>query len=231
MHEISSLQKTNLSDEIAHYIRKKIIRGQFDSDYHLNEVTLAEELEVSRGPVREALKHLEVEGFVYTPRNGRTRVRTFSKSSFADYQQMRFYLECEACFKIIDTVQDCTYVQWLEEMYTLIDEIAIAEEKGDNPTVNDNDYLFHDKLIERAGSIIFMSMWKPLSGIRRSIMETNRTVQIRESLLSGELSNIHRNILIGLERADKGAVGGALKTHFSSGQSAFRIYHVASEEE
>ena len=231
MQKAVLLQKTNLSDEIAHYIRKKIIRGQFGSDYHLNEVSLSEELEVSRGPIREALKQLEMEGFVYSQRNGRTHVHAFSEGSFADYQQMRFHIECEACFKIINSVQDQDHVQWLKEMYSLIEEMAKAEKSDDNNTVNDKDYLFHDKLIEYSDSIIFMSMWKSISGIRRSIMETNRTVQIRKNFPVGELSKIHRNILISLEKADKEAVRLALNTHFSIGRSTFLIYHVPSDEE
>ena len=190
MQEPELLQKTNLADEIAHYIRKKIIRGQYKSDYHLNEVSLAAELEVSRGPVREALKHLEMEGFVYTLRNGRTFVRGFTKSSFVDYQRIRFYLEYEACLKIIDTAQNEAHTQWFEEMHFIINKIANAEKDSNNYTVNDNDYLFHDKLIERADSIIFKSAWKSLSGIRRSIMETNRSVQIKERFSTENLQMI-----------------------------------------
>ena len=231
MRNAALLKKTNLADEIAHYIRKKIILGQFHSDYHLNEVALAQEFEVSRGPVREALKYLEVEGFVYSPRNGRTRVRVFSKSSFMDYQQIRFHLECEACNKIIDTAQNHSHKQWLNEMQTIVEEMMQAEKKDDNPTVNEKDFLFHDKLVERSESIIFISMWKSLSGIRRSVMETNRMAQIRESQPAGELANVHRNILVSLEQQNKEAVGWALKTHYSQGQSNFKFYHVPLDEE
>ena len=231
MQETELLQKTNLAGEIAHHIRKKIIRGQYESDHHLNEVSLAEELKVSRGPIREALSHLEMEGFVYSQRNGRTHVRTFSKSSFADYQRIRFHLEYEACYKIIETTRDQAYTQWIKEMHSIIDEMARAEQSNDDATENNMDYLFHDKLIERADSIIYMGMWKSLSGIRRSIMETNRSFYIRKNISGEQLSNVHRNILISLEKADKEAVRLALHAHFSTGLSSFLTYHNTPEKE
>ena len=59
----------SLADEIVIHLRKAILSGQFEPGERLGEQFLAESLEVSRGPIREALSQLEHEGLVIIRRN------------------------------------------------------------------------------------------------------------------------------------------------------------------
>ena len=58
-----------VADDVADRMREAIILGEFEPNTNLREVDLAERFEVSRGPIREALKRLEREGLVVSRRN------------------------------------------------------------------------------------------------------------------------------------------------------------------
>ncbi|MGB3751297.1 MAG: GntR family transcriptional regulator, partial [Arcobacteraceae bacterium] len=52
-------RKENLSSYVVKYIKNKILRGQYSPNEQIKENYLAKELEMSRAPIREALKLLE----------------------------------------------------------------------------------------------------------------------------------------------------------------------------
>ena len=57
-------EKKILSEKVADMLRTKIINGELQADSRIIESDVAKCMEVSRGPVREALKILEFEGLV-----------------------------------------------------------------------------------------------------------------------------------------------------------------------
>jgi GntR family transcriptional regulator of gluconate operon len=67
---ITSLQQQSLGDLVAHELRVLIISGRQRPGTHLVEGALAEQYDVSRGPVRDALRQLEAEGLVESRRRG-----------------------------------------------------------------------------------------------------------------------------------------------------------------
>jgi DNA-binding GntR family transcriptional regulator len=70
----------SLAEQIADYIREKIIRMELKPGESIREARLAEELNVSRSPIREALKSLEQQLLVeQTPRKG-TKITAISES-------------------------------------------------------------------------------------------------------------------------------------------------------
>ena len=54
----------SLSSRVFHTIRENILSGKYATDEELKEKSIGEELGVSRTPVREALRRLELEGLV-----------------------------------------------------------------------------------------------------------------------------------------------------------------------
>jgi DNA-binding GntR family transcriptional regulator len=77
-------------------LRRGIITGRYPPGSSLREEALQAEFGISRGPVREALRLLELRGLAeHTPRKG-FRVRTFSKETIEDLYRMRAMLERHA---------------------------------------------------------------------------------------------------------------------------------------
>ena len=56
---MKTTQKKNLSESVAVMLRSKIMKGELQANERIIESEVAEAMQVSRGPVREALKILE----------------------------------------------------------------------------------------------------------------------------------------------------------------------------
>ncbi len=87
-----------LPDKIADYIRETIIVGKLKAGEKISEAKLAEELRISRTPIREAVRMLESEGFVsIIPRRG-TVVSDFTFEDLYEYFQIKACLEAFSAF-------------------------------------------------------------------------------------------------------------------------------------
>ena len=87
-----------LPDKIANYIRETIIVGKLKPGEKISEAKLAEELRISRTPIREAIRMLESEGFVsIIPRRG-TVVSDFTFEDLYEYFQIKACLEAFSAF-------------------------------------------------------------------------------------------------------------------------------------
>src|SRR5437763_11279132 len=67
---IRPLDQSRLGEEVAQMLRRAIISGELDSGTHLVESVLSERFQVSRAPIREALRELESEGLVESRKRG-----------------------------------------------------------------------------------------------------------------------------------------------------------------
>ena len=74
-------------------IRDKILNGTYKEHEELREVALGKELGVSRTPVREALRQLELEGLVTIIPNKGAFVTGITQKDIQDIYEMRFMLE------------------------------------------------------------------------------------------------------------------------------------------
>ncbi|GHH98893.1 GntR family transcriptional regulator [Neobacillus kokaensis] len=77
------------------YIKEAIILGKFEPGMRLGEETLAKELNLSRTPIREAIKQLEAEGLVVPLKRG-VGVRHFTKEDIREIYDLRSLLESYA---------------------------------------------------------------------------------------------------------------------------------------
>jgi len=84
------------STDAYHQIRRWIVEGRLRPDERLIEQRLAEELELSRTPVREALRMLQSEGLVTLEPNRGARVRALAVADIADLYELRGRLEAMA---------------------------------------------------------------------------------------------------------------------------------------
>ena len=87
------LDNLTLRERVHNYLKEEILANRYAPGSELLEVPLSEELGVSRGPIREALRSLEAEGLVeITPRRGAV-VISLSKRDFLEAYQVREALE------------------------------------------------------------------------------------------------------------------------------------------
>ena len=98
-------KKETLSDQAYTYILKRIITFQFLPNTPVAEETLCKELDMSRTPVREALRRLEAEGFVTKIRNLGSFIRPYTQDDIRESCEIRRIFELYAlknCIKQAD---------------------------------------------------------------------------------------------------------------------------------
>lgn len=88
-----SMKRRSLHEEIAEHLRSMIIEGELPEGERIDESALCELLEISRTPLREALKVLHSEGLVTIEPNRGARVSTLTEEEFAELFELISGLE------------------------------------------------------------------------------------------------------------------------------------------
>src|SRR3954466_3926627 len=98
---LASLDRSTLRERALEALRAAILSGQYRPGDHLGEVELATSLGVSRGTVREALRHLQQEGLVTAGTRGVLRGNSLTPTEVRELFQVRAALEGMAVREII----------------------------------------------------------------------------------------------------------------------------------
>src|SRR4051794_15630849 len=92
---IAPIQRQTIASMTVEALRERILRGDYPEGEPLRQDALADELGVSRIPVREALRQLEAEGLVtFNPHRGAV-VSTLSLDEIEELFQLRADIECD----------------------------------------------------------------------------------------------------------------------------------------
>lgn len=155
-----ALDQRTLWQRAHEHLRDEIISGSLTPGTELNEVTLAESLGVSRGPIREALGRLASEGLVtIRPRRGAV-VRALSSEEFIEAYQVREALEMMAVRLAVPklTAED------LAAMESLIEEMAVHAEAGDVQRFFEANTEFHQRFFRAADNRMLAELYRQLRG-------------------------------------------------------------------
>jgi DNA-binding GntR family transcriptional regulator len=159
---------------------------------------LAGRLGVSRGTVREAMRHLQQEGLVTTGARGMLRVRSHTATEIRELFEVRAALEGLAVRLLIDSPRREAAVKALRRAVTALDNTT-----GDFVAHVEADLAFHSLLCELSGNSMLVTAWRQLAGpIRVTIMTSGEQ---RVSLMSGAY---HAPIVDAIE---SGSVAEAMK--------------------
>lgn len=138
----------SLSSRVFHTIRENILSGRYATDVELKEKTIGEELGVSRTPVREALRQLELEGLVTIIPNKGAYVVGISEKDIRDIYEIRSKLEGLCARWAVDNITK-EQLDELEENIYLSD---FHSAKGNFEQVVELDSKFHEILYNASGS-------------------------------------------------------------------------------
>jgi len=129
-----------LRDVVFNTLREAILKGDFTPGERLMEKQLAERMGVSRTPIREAIRKLELEGLVIMiPRKGAEVARITGKD-ISDVLEVRATLEALAVKLACKKMSD----QELKELEIVNNEFRKAAEEKDVKTLVEKDIEFHD---------------------------------------------------------------------------------------
>ncbi len=133
-----------LREVVCETLRAAIVEGVLKPGERLMEIQLAEELGVSRTPVREAIRKLELEGFVVmVPRRG-TYVADLSIRDVNEVYEVRTALDILAAGLAAERITE----EELEQMERILVQIGNYIEEGNMGAIVDADGQFHDILYQ-----------------------------------------------------------------------------------
>ena len=166
LEPLTSLDRSTLRERALASLRGAITSGRYRPGDHLGEVELATALGISRGTVREALRHLEQEGLVAAGPRGRLRVNTLTADEVRGLYQVRAALEGLAVSTIIGSPHRATAIASLR---AALSELARADASFEERV--EADLAFHLQLCQLAGNPMLVESWRHLEGrIRVAIM-------------------------------------------------------------
>ena len=206
LEPLTSLDKSTLRERALGALRVAITSGRYRPGDHLGEVELANRLAISRGTVREALRHLEQEGLVTAGHRGMLRVNQLSAAQIRGLYRVRAALEGLAVTTIIESPTRDAAVANLREA---LDRLADAG--SDFTDRVESDLAFHLLLCQLADNPMLVESWKHLEGrIRVAIMSHS------SDALPGIMSrDRHSPIVDAIEAGDATAARAVVEQHMA----------------
>ena len=208
---LPSLDRSTLRERALEALRAAILSGQYRPGDHLGEVELAGSLGVSRGTVREALRHLQQEGLVTAGQRGMLRVNSLTAAEVRELFQVRAALEGLAVRQIIASPRREAAV---EALRAALDELGDKSE--DVVARVEADLTFHLLLCRLGGNSMLVEAWQRLEG------------RMRVAILNGAAwqapmmaRDRHAPIVDAIERADVAAAYAVVEDHMASAAEHF----------
>jgi DNA-binding GntR family transcriptional regulator len=137
-------------------IRRWILDGKLAPGERLHQDQLAEALNVSRMPVREAIRQLASEGLVTVVAHRGAFVTSLDPEAIRELYRVRSALECLAIRFAVPQIEDATLV----EVEQLLEQMCSAESGSNEEATIELDRRFHDELMDPAGMAYLQGLIK-----------------------------------------------------------------------
>ena len=195
--------RRNLAEDVAAHIRDAILAGRLKPDQRIDQDAIAEELGVSRLPVREALISLDQEGLIHTiPRKG-SYVSRIDRADIADHYQIFGQVAGLAAARAVARLDP----EDLDRLVALHDRMSKADNLEEQQRLNHD---FHRTINRAAGSQRMSSMVQLLS---RSLPMPYADFPVE---WLDEANRQHREILDAFTRRDTLAAQRAMEQHINA---------------
>lgn len=211
-----------LRDVVFNTLRQAILTGELKPGERLMEIHLAERLGVSRTPIREAIRKLELEGLVtMIPRRG-AEVAQITEKSMNDVLEVRRAVDALcvelACERITQ--------EELDKLKTACDLFEKAVGTGDVKQIAQADVNLHDIIVQATGNQRLVQLVNTLS----EQMYRYRFEYIKDFSQHERLVEEHRIIYESLVNKDQETACNAAKEHIDNQKKAI-IRQIRLEKE
>ncbi len=192
VESLSALDRSTLRERSLEALRAAILTGRYRPGDHLGEVELAGSLGVSRGTVREALRHLQQEGLVTAGNRGMLRVNSLTSAEVHELFRVRAALEGLAVREVIASPRREAAA---EALRAAVERLSDEDEAAARMEA---DLAFHLLLCQLSGNSMLVEAWQRLEGRMRvailngaawqaPMMARDRHVPIVEAIERGDV--------------------------------------------
>lgn len=190
----SGVENLTLWQRVYNHLRTEILEDRLEPGAELIETVLAEQLGVSRGPLREAISRLAAEGLVtVSPRRGAV-VRSLSKAEFLELYQVREALERMAVQLAVPRLTEKQF----EELGALNETMEAHAAQNEVEAFFEANIAFHARLLEASDN-------GKLQELYRQLLDQLGRYRLRSLTLRGNLQRSvseHKAILRAAKRGD-----------------------------
>ena len=151
-------KRATLTDQVLKEIREAIRCGKLKPGERLIEMQLAEEMQISRFPIREALRYLEKEGLVETKPFKGSHVAQFTEKDMEELYSLRSSLEELAVRILIENLDE----KKIKELETIIQSMQKASLDGHLVQMISEDLRFHQTVCELSDHRKLLGVWQTL---------------------------------------------------------------------
>ena len=201
-----------LRDVVFNTLRDAILKGELEPGERLMEIQLAERLGVSRTPIREAIRKLELEGLVLMiPRKG-AEVAKISEKSLRDVLEVRRSLE-ELAAELACQRMDAEALKDLEDAQKAFIQ---AVESGETMTMAEADEHFHDVIYMGTGNTRLVQILNNL----REQMYRYRVEYLKNNEVYEQLLEEHEFLIQAVIKHDKAQAKDIICRHIDNQEKA-----------
>ena len=222
---INDYEDSTLSGKTTTALREAIINGQIRAGEKLNEPRLAEQFNVSRGPLREAIRRLVAMRLVrYIPNQGATVV-TLELDNIMDLYEVREALESKAAALAAINMSD-------EDISKLRDLLKLHQQHYESTSGEymqaDGDFDFHYQIIKGSGnSLLINQLTNELYHLIRMFRVQTSRVNIRSNRALVE----HEQLIYAIEQRDPQMAEMLMRRHITRAKESIREFFAEPIEE
>lgn len=199
-----------LGDQLATVLRDRIVRRTLAAGTHLVEDSLAAEYDVSRGPVRDALRQLESQGLVESRRRGYFVVG-LTQDDIDDLYELREAIELVAVTKAMENVT----VQQLQAGRAIVATMTDCADRAAASEFAEADMKFHALLYEMSGNRRLIDVWKSYEPVFASIIQ----LTVEEDVDLHPSARDHGYLIDLIEGSDTKALRAELRDHLDGARA------------
>jgi DNA-binding GntR family transcriptional regulator len=199
-----SLERRVLREEIRDHLMRDILEGRLAPGARIIETRVAQQFDVSQAPVREALRDLEMFGFIASSPFRGAVVRELSPEELVQVYPIRAALEGIAARDAAIRLDD----RGLARLETLIETMRKAAARGDNNAQIDADFRFHLEIVEASGNRLLKQFWERMRLANTTLLTVARS---RHSMM--EIADRHVPVLEALRSRDPETAERAMRQH------------------
>ena len=193
-----------LREEIRDQLIDDILNGRLSPGDRIIEARVAEEFAVSQAPVREALRDLDVLGFVESSPFRGAVVRQISPEELLQLYPIRAVLEGLAAREAAMRIRPAA----LRKLQKLLETMRSVAAEGDERLAVQTDFAFHLTIVEASENRLLQQIWDRM----RLATTTFLTVMKSHHSLS-EIAERHAAVLDALRAHDPSAAEQAMRRH------------------
>ncbi len=204
---LQRIEARTLKENVSEVLRRLIIDGTLASGSEFNQAQIAEQLGVSRGPIREALGKLENEGLLLNVPYKGVIVTSLTEKYVKELYSVRTALELLALEHSIESLTGAD-LEYLEEV---VERMRAAASTSDLTRLGELDLNFHVYLLTKAEHELVLNLWLNLEvGIRRCLARRHKVYTYLDEVVGS-----HPQLITALKARDKISAKQILSDHIA----------------